>query len=164
MTPSPLDDRRLLAEALRWARSHGWSPRWPERRRAHLWTWVNASWPYGRRPPEGATRVTFDGRTLYVERFNTPGGWWAGASCRPDSVVQSVDVLVTFGILPSFLSSSYALAVDRHAELIECLEEELARRDHLLRMGDRTIAGLIAANDELRAAAALQLSPTGGAL
>jgi hypothetical protein len=54
-------------------------------------------------------------------------------------------------------------ASDAARELVETLEEELARKDHYLAMGDQTIAGLIEENRELRRAASVaQLSTVGG--
>lgn len=167
MTLSPIDpsrsERDLLAGVFRWARRNDWHPRWPERRREHLWTWVNASWPYGGRPPEDATRVVLDGRSLQVEHFKGRTGWRPTSTWKPASVVQAVDVLVALGVLPPLWSSSYALAVERYSEQIETLEADLDRKDGYLRSADDTIAGLIEENRELRRAAAVtQLSAVGG--
>jgi hypothetical protein len=165
VTLSPIDanrsERHLLASVHRWARTNGWQVG------KHGWTngskdeaTINVKWsatPLGWSVGEiGIARAT--------ERLSCGGAAWSCTTwIRVASVVQAVDVLVALDVLPPFFSSAYGLAVDRHAELIEALEEELDRRDHYLRMGDKTIAGLIEANTELRAAA-LQLSPTGGAL
>lgn len=161
MNLSPIDtDRTVLSGVMRWARSNGWSPRWPERRRERMWTWVNASWPYGGRPPEDATRVVLDGRSLHVEHFKGRTGWRASSSWVPTSAVQAVDALVTLGILPPMWSSAYALAVERYTEQVESLEEEIARKDRYLGMADDTIAGLMAENAQLREVASrTQLSP-----
>jgi hypothetical protein len=165
MTLSPIDpsrsERHLLAGVLRWARTHGW--------RRGKCGWVNGA------DDEATINVTWStsplgwsageiGIARNADRLSMGGPVWSCTTwIRVASVVQAVDVLVALGILPPLWSSAYALAVDRHTELIEALEEELARRDHYLSLADQTIAGLIEENRELRRAASVaQLSTVGG--
>jgi hypothetical protein len=60
-------------------------------------------------------------------------------------------------------SARLRTATDTVRELVETLEQELARRDHYLSLADDTIAGLIEENRELRRTASVaQLSTVGG--
>jgi hypothetical protein len=139
---TPIDprtsERHLLTEALRWTRSNGWVPRWPESRHTGQWTWANAEWPR-MRPPLHAVRVVFDGRDVQVTKFNGADGWYATATVRVASVVHAVDVLVALGILPAWLSSSWAAAEDRYREQVETQADEIERLNqhvaHLLKNG-----------------------------
>lgn len=147
MTPINRTDRVLLASVHRRAREHGW--------RRGRYGWQNGddatatmlvAWHRNDPYPLGLSWA--------VNRFGDGSPCWSiGSRIRVESVTQAVDVLVALVGLPAWLSSAYALAEDKYAEVIEALEEELARKDRYLAMGDRTIAGLMEENRELRAAA-----------
>jgi hypothetical protein len=159
MTLSSIDpsrsERVLLANVHRWARTNGWRPG-PR-------GWENPERTFAIEPRDGEVVIWWLSTTA-----NGPAPWRTSplASCRyilADSAVQAIDLLVVYGYLPPLWSSAYALAVGRYSEQIEALEEDLARKDHYLAMGDQTIAGLIEENRELRRAAAVaQLSQAGG--
>ena len=145
--------RVLLAHAHRWARTNGW-------RRAN-YGWING-------PADKATvNVSWSGSEIgfahAIGQLTVGPCWSCSTWIRVASVVQAVDVLVALGILPAWLSSSWASAEDRYREQIEALEEELARKDHQIQLLLATMAGQAQENAELRpVAAGVQFAAIGG--
>lgn len=90
------DDRRLLADTLRWARTQGYS----RAREYECGQFCGYSWvaPY--------QRVTLDpggDLTIYVGRH----------AISPESAREGVDVLAALGVLPQEFSSAYQAGVNR---------------------------------------------------
>ncbi|MDG4791955.1 hypothetical protein O7626_39775 [Micromonospora sp. WMMD1102] len=94
-------DRILIRHVLYRAHRDGWVIRWSDKRRDGLWSWCSVDWPRFARPPAKAQRVTWDGRTLAVQRVSDdPVGWDTVLWGRPRSVRQAVWMLVAAGVLP----------------------------------------------------------------
>lgn len=91
------DERQLIAEALRYARSQGWARMKP----AGRWRKNSLRFDY---------RLPIDGRdTAWLKVY-----WTGSNKTKPphgnaivSSVAQAVDVLVAVGVLPAELSSAY---------------------------------------------------------
>ncbi|MEU4772930.1 hypothetical protein [Micromonospora sp. NPDC023644] len=84
------DDRRLLADVHRWARTNGWE--WKEYR------WENAD-----------TSITIRSNGFELRRRKSATGRFGPTAGHiASSIRQAVDLLVALGILPVYLSSQYA--------------------------------------------------------
>ncbi|MFY1686437.1 hypothetical protein [Plantactinospora sp. WMMB782] len=101
VTVVPAADRMLLRHVLYRARRDDWVIRWAGKRRDGLWSWYSVDWPRFARPPAKAQRVTWDGRTLAVQRVSEdPVGWDTVLWGRPWSVSSEMWMLVAAGVLP----------------------------------------------------------------
>lgn len=159
MTSSSLDDRRLLASVHRWARTNGWRTHWYH----PGYGWVNGTRSTATLAIEWSDTALILHRVTGYLATDQPV-WSQPTVIRVASVVQAVDVLVALGILPAWLSSSWAAAEDRYREQVETLEEDLARKDHQIQLLLATMAAQAAEVAELRpVAAGVQFAAIGGA-
>jgi len=63
-------------------------------------------------------------------------GWWPPNQIRADSVVEAVDLLVAYGVLPPFWSSAYGLAEDKCQEEIQLLGARVHELESMLAAAD----------------------------